>query len=63
MAQIKMHERTDADWDAISDANSLARAFIINSDPKRLKAAKAWAKKLAEEEKIEADAMKTVANA
>lgn len=60
---MKKHNRTDKDWDAIWDAETLARAEIIKGDADRLKAATAWAKKLVEEEKAEADAMGKVANA
>jgi len=57
----KMHQRTEADWEAIWDAQTLASAEVIKGDAERLKAAKAWAKKLVEEETAEAEAMKKVA--
>lgn len=59
---MKKHNRTEKDWDAIWDAETLARAEVIKSDPTRMKAAIAWAKKLVEEEEAEADAMGAVAN-
>lgn len=50
-----MAEETDAQrearWRAESDANSVAEAAAVNSDPKRLKAAKTAAKKMQVEEK------------
>ena len=55
-------KRSDADWEAIHDANTLSRAELVKGDPKRLKAATAWAKKLVEQEKAEAAAMNKVAN-
>lgn len=60
---MKVHNRTEKDWEAIWDAETLARAELIKSTPARLKAATAWAKKLVDEEKAEAEAMQTVANA
>lgn len=54
---MKKHNRTEKDWDAIWDAETLARAEVIKSDTTRMKAAIAWAKKLVEEEEAEADAM------
>lgn len=50
-----MAQETDAQrearWRAESDANSVAEAAAVNSDPKRLKAAKTAAKKMQVEEK------------
>ena len=60
---MKKHNRTDADWEAIWDAETLARAEVIKADSTRLAAAQKWAKKLVEEEKAEATAMQTVADA
>ena len=57
------HNRTDKDWEAIWDAETLARAELIKGNPTRLKAATKWAKVLAEEEKEETKAMQNVANA
>ena len=57
----KLHKRSDKDWEAIGDANTLARAELIKNSPERLKSAQAWAKKLVEEEKAEAEAMSKVA--
>ena len=59
---MKKHNRTEKDWDAIWDAETLARAEVIKSDAARMKAAIAWAKKLKDEEEAEADAMGAVAN-
>lgn len=58
---MKKHNRTDKDWDAIYDAETLARAEMIKGDANRLKSAIAWAKKLKDEEANEADAMAKVA--
>lgn len=59
----KVHNRTDKDWEAIWDAETLARAELIKGDETRLAAAQKWAKELAEEEKAETAAMQKVANA
>lgn len=59
---MKKHNRTEKDWDAIWDAETLARAEVIKGDATRMKAAIAWAKKLKDEEEAEADAMGAVAN-
>ena len=56
-----IHNRTDKDWEAIWDAQTLANAEIIKGDETRLKAATKWAAKLVEEEKAEAAAMSKVA--
>lgn len=54
--------RSDEDWSAIYDAETLMRAEVIKVDSTRLKNAVAWAKELSKEEQVEASAMKTVAN-
>jgi len=55
-----MKARTDADWEAINDAQALARAEIIRADKKRLKNAISWAKKLVKEERAEYEAMRKI---
>lgn len=51
----------EAQWQAESDARSLAEAEVIGKDGKRLKAAKKAAKKMAEDQLNNAEAMKDVA--
>ncbi len=63
LAKKKPHERTEAEWDAIWDAQSLARAEQIKADASRLSKAQLWAAVLLEEEKAETDAMAKVSNA
>ncbi len=48
-------------WRAESDARSLAEADAIQKDPKRLEAATEAAKRMAEEQQRDADAMTRVA--
>lgn len=57
----KFDKRTDEDWQAINDAETLARAQLIQGDKKRLAAAIAWAKELAKEENQELEAMNKIA--
>ena len=42
--------KTEADWNAATDARTLAEAGVINDDPKRLAAARKAASKLVEQE-------------
>lgn len=62
LAKKKPHDRTEAEWEAIYDAESLARAEQIKADPDRLAAATTWAKVLLSKEKAETVAMEKVAN-
>lgn len=48
-------------WQAEEDAHTLARANVIREDPDRLKAAQGAAKKMAEDEREQANAMSKVA--
>lgn len=52
----------EAEWQATSDANTLAEANVILSDDSRLKAAKKAAKSLAKEAKERFEGMLKVAN-
>ena len=52
----------DKEWQATNDANTLAKANVILSDDKRLKAAKKAAKELAEDAKARFEGMLRVAN-
>lgn len=54
-------KRTDKDWQAVSDAEALARAEIIKADPARLKIAIEWAKELSRIEQEESVAMTKIA--
>ena len=52
---------SDADWRARGDAEALARAEAVKSDPDRMVAAKAWAAKELEKNKAaQAEAQKLV---
>jgi hypothetical protein len=55
------YPKTDAEWRARSDAEALARANIIKSDPVRLEKAQVEAAKMAEHDREEANAMSRVA--
>lgn len=48
-------------WQAESDARTLAEANVIREDPERMKAAQGAAKKMAEDEREQANAMSKVA--
>lgn len=61
LANKKPHERTEEDWDAVYDAQSLARAEEIKMDEARYERAQLWAAVLLEQEKREAKAMEKVA--
>lgn len=54
--------KVDKEWQATSDANTLAEANIILEDDSRLKAAKKAAKNLAKEAKARFEGMLRVAN-
>lgn len=56
------HKRTEEEWTAIYDAETLARAELIKADPDRLANAELWAAVLLETEKEETTAMQKVAN-
>lgn len=58
----KPENRTDEDWQAISDAHNLAQSQVILADSARVKRARAWAKELVKEENAEADAMNKIAS-
>ena len=51
----------DRQWQAESDARTLADADVIKETPTRMSAARGVAKKLAEESQKQADGMKKVA--
>lgn len=51
----------ESDYQAKYDAQTLAQANVIRSDPSRLSAAQSIASKLAEEKKTDAKAMQSVA--
>ncbi len=53
--------KSDKEWQAENDANTLARANLITQDASRLSAAQDAAAKMAEKEKQEAAAMTKVA--
>ncbi len=53
--------KSDAEWQAHCDANTLAGAEEIKADPTRMKAAQAQAVKMAEDKEEEAKAMEKVA--
>jgi len=53
--------KSDKEWQAENDANTLARANLITSDAERLSAAQDAAAQMAEKEKEEAAAMTKVA--
>lgn len=53
--------KENAEWQATSDANTLAEADVILNNGKRLKAAKKAAKDLAEDAKARFDGMMKVA--
>jgi len=56
---MKMSEQ-DKIWQAESDARTLADAFIISNDPKRLKEAKKQAKIMEKEAKERIESLKNV---
>lgn len=58
---MDIHKRTEKDWDAIYDAQTLANAEIIKGNPSRLKSAKGWAAKLAKEEGAQKAALEKIA--
>ena len=53
--------KSDAEWQAHCDANTLAGAEEIKADPTRMKAAQTQAIKMAEDKEEEAKAMEKVA--
>jgi len=53
----------EKEWQAEYDANTLAEAQVIYSDPARLKKAQEKAKKMAEDQREKANAMQKVAGA
>lgn len=57
-----VQEKQQAEWDADSDARTLAEANVILEDDKRLKAAKKAAKGLAKDAKARFEGMLRVAN-
>ena len=62
LASIKTENRTEEHWNAIYDANALAEAQAILSDPKRLEEARKWAKVLVLERDEKLENMEKVAN-
>lgn len=59
---MNMHPKTEHEWRAESDANTLAEAKVIAQDTARLKAAQTAAARLADEQKAKAAAMQKVAD-
>ena len=57
----KPENRTEEDWTAVHDADTLAMAEVIKADEDRYKRAVAWAKELVKKEDAQADAMRKVA--
>ncbi len=51
------------DWQAEDDARTIARAEAIKADPERMKKAMEAAKRIAERERIEKEAMQKLADA
>lgn len=49
--KVKPENRTEEQWNAIYDANTLSRAYAVMKDPTRLEAARVAAVILLEEEK------------
>ena len=58
---MKAMIKSEKDWEAESDANTLARAAEIQADKKRLAAAAKAAKGMVEEASTRAKAMKRIA--
>ena len=58
----KYHQRTEEDWQAIHDANTVAAAEKIKADAARMKQAKRWAAVLVEEENEDFEAMRKIAD-
>lgn len=58
---MEMSPKNEAEWQAYEDARALIRAKLIEADPIREKAAKAWAKKMLAAENAEQKAMEAVA--
>ncbi len=57
----KMHNLSDEDWTARSDAQTLAHAKEIKDDPKRYELAQLWAEVLSEQNQANVNALKAVA--
>lgn len=55
--------KTDKDWEAESDADTLARAGEIRRDKKRLNRAMIAAMRMAKEQRIKAEEMEKIAKA
>lgn len=58
-----MAVKSDADWEAESDARTITEAEVIKADQGRFTRAQAKAKIMLEEKQIEAKALKKLANA
>lgn len=58
---MKMMTKSDAQWEAQNDAETLARAAEIKADKKRMAAASSAAKKMVDEAAMRAKAMKRIA--
>lgn len=54
--------KSEAEWKAEMDANTLAEADVIKNDPKRLKAAAKAAKKLIADAEAKAKGFKVIEN-
>lgn len=61
MSDIMAQPKTEAEWQAQSDAETLASAEQIRKDPKRYSSAIQAAKSLAEKEEVRIKALKSVA--
>ena len=57
---VPSQPKTDAQWQAESDAQTLAEASTIKSDKKRLKGAKKVAGKMARDKQVQANTLKRV---
>jgi hypothetical protein len=57
---VPSQPRIDAQWQAESDAQTLAEASTIKSDRKRLKGAKKVAGKMARDKQVQANTLKRV---
>ncbi len=58
-----MSTKSEADWEAESDARTIIEADVIKADPQRFSKAQARAKIMLEEAEAKAKALKKLANA
>ena len=61
--EITMAPTSEEDWEAESDARTLAEAEGIKAVPEKMKKAQAAAKRMLAEEKAKAEAMEKIAGA